>query len=79
LAVCALLALKIFTGAGKKAAAAVSPAAASNSLGATATALLGAGTGADAANAIRQHIAGQLRQNPEQVRQLFASWLAEER
>ncbi len=79
LALCALLALKIFTGANKKAAAAASSAAGANSLGTAGTALLGTGTGNDAANAIRQHIAGQLRQNPELVRQLFASWLTEER
>ncbi len=78
LAICALLALKIFTGASKKAAAASQPNAA-NALGVGGTAMLGAGAGADTVNAIRQHIAGQLRQNPEQVRQLFASWLAEER
>jgi flagellar M-ring protein FliF len=77
LAISALLALKIFSSAGKKTAAA--QAAASNALGAVPAALLGAGIGADAAGAIRQHIAGQLRQNPEQVRQLFASWLTEER
>lgn len=78
LAVCALLALKIFTGANKKAAA-VSQAAVANALGAGGTPMLSAGMGGDTANVIRQHIAGQLRQNPEQVRQLFASWLAEER
>lgn len=78
LAICALLALKIFTGAGRKAAAAQA-AASANALGSGAAGLLGAGTGTETANAIRQHIAGQLRQNPEQVRQLFASWLTEER
>jgi len=78
LALCALLALKIFTSAGKKAAAA-SAQQSTNALGAGAAGLLTAGSGADAANAIRQHIAAQLRQNPEQVRQLFANWVAEDR
>lgn len=78
LALCALLALKIFTGAGKKAAAAAAQQSA-NALGAGNPALLAAGSGADAASAIRQHIAAQMRQNPEQVRQLFANWLAEDR
>lgn len=77
LALCALLALKIFTSAGKKAAAAAQQSA--NTLAAGTAPLLTAGNGADAANAIRQHIAAQLRQNPEQVRQLFANWLAEDR
>ncbi|MEN6308700.1 MAG: flagellar basal-body MS-ring/collar protein FliF [Anaerohalosphaeraceae bacterium] len=76
LALCALLALKIFTSAGKKAAAAQQSA---NALGAGNPALLTVGTGVEAANAIRQHISSQMRQNPEQVRQLFANWLAEDR
>lgn len=79
LAVCALLALKIFTGAGKKAAAAQAQAVGATALPSGAAGLLGAGAGNEAAHAIRQHIAGQLRQNPEQVRQLFANWLTEER
>ena len=33
--------------------------------------------GADPTESYRQHIATELRQNPDQVRQLFASWLAE--
>jgi len=33
--------------------------------------------GADAGAAYRQRIATELRQNPDQVRRLFASWLAE--
>jgi len=77
LAVSALLALKIFTGAGRKAAAAIQQTAA-NSLGTGNAPLLGAG-GADTTTAIRQHITLQLRQNPEQVRQIFTSWLSEER
>lgn len=76
LALCALLALKIFTGAGRKAAAAAQQAAA-QSLAAGSAGLLGAGT--TDTNVIRQQIAVQLRQNPEQVRQIFYSWLSEDR
>jgi flagellar M-ring protein FliF len=78
LALCALLALKIFTGASRKvAAAAASQQAAGGSLAAGGAPMLGAGS-ADT-NAIRYQIALQLRQNPEQVRQVFSSWLSEER
>ncbi len=76
LALCALIALKIFTGASRKAAAAAAaqPAAA-GALAAGGAPMLGAGD----TNAIRYQIALQLRQNPEQVRQVFSSWLSEER
>jgi flagellar M-ring protein FliF len=78
LAVSALLALKIFTGASRKAAAAtVTQPPAANTLGSGVVPMLGAG-GTDT-NSIRQHIAVQLRQNPDQVRQIFTSWLSEER
>jgi flagellar M-ring protein FliF len=77
LAVSALLALKIFTGAGRKVAAATAQQSAANALGAGNAPLLG--TGSTDTSAIRQHIAIQLRQNPEHVRQIFTSWLSEER
>jgi flagellar biosynthesis/type III secretory pathway M-ring protein FliF/YscJ len=77
LAVSALLALKIFTGAGRKAAAATAQQSATTALGPGNAPLLGAGS--TDTTAIRQHIAIQLRQNPEHVRQIFTSWLSEER
>lgn len=76
LALCALIALKIFTSAARKTAAAA-PQAAGHPLAAGSAGLLGAGA-ADI-NAIRQQIALQLRQNPEQVKQIFSAWLSEER
>ena len=78
LAICALLVLKIFTGAGKKASqqAAIN---AGPSLMSSGNPMLPAGSGEDAMSAIRQHITLQLRDNPDQVRQLFTSWLSEER
>jgi hypothetical protein len=33
--------------------------------------------GDNPALAVRRHIATELKQNPDQVKQLFASWLAE--
>jgi flagellar M-ring protein FliF len=77
LALCALIALKIFTGASRKVTVAAIQQTAANSLTAGGAPLLGAGS--SDTNAIRQQIALQLRQNPEQVRQIFSSWLAEER
>jgi flagellar M-ring protein FliF len=76
LALCALLALKIFTGASRKAAASAAAQPAAASLAPGGAPMLGAGGDT---NAIRYQIALQLRQNPEQVRQVFSSWLAEER
>jgi flagellar M-ring protein FliF len=77
LALCALVALKIFTGASRKTAAAAQQTAAQSLAAAGNAGLLGAGS-ADV-NVIRQQIALQLRQNPDQVRQIFSSWLTEER
>jgi flagellar M-ring protein FliF len=76
LALCALIALKIFTGASRKATAAAVQQTATHALAAGGAPMLAAGTDN---NAIRQQIALQLRQNPEQVRQVFSSWLSEER
>jgi flagellar biosynthesis/type III secretory pathway M-ring protein FliF/YscJ len=76
LAVCALLALRIFTRASKKAAAAGPEAAGPNRLDAMSLGLLPSG-GENSALAVRRHIAAELKQNPDQVKQLFASWLAE--
>jgi flagellar M-ring protein FliF len=72
LAICALIVLKIFTGGGKK-----------KGGGGEGLEALGEGSpiamlpaSGDAA-AFKQHIAKSLQKNPEQVRQLFAAWLAE--
>jgi flagellar M-ring protein FliF len=75
LAVSALLALKIFASAGRK------TAAAAPQMGQLeASSLLPAGHGGMAGQLpFRQQITAALNQNPEQVRQLFASWLAEEK
>jgi flagellar M-ring protein FliF len=77
LAVCALIVLKILTGGGKKVAAAEGDGG-NTSMEAMSLGLLPAGASADPATAFRRHIAGELKENPEQVKQLFASWLTEE-
>jgi flagellar biosynthesis/type III secretory pathway M-ring protein FliF/YscJ len=76
LAICALLALRIFTRASKKVSAAGPDTAGPNRLDAMTLGLLPAG-GDNSALAVRRHIAAELKQNPDQVKQLFASWLAE--
>lgn len=79
LGICALLALRIFTRAGRKAAAAAAVSSpALETMGAGGMQMLPSG-GEEATTAMRKMIAGQLRQNPEQVRMLFSSWLAEDR
>ena len=79
LALCALIVLKIFAGAKKKVVAEETPAAMSQ-LEMLNPAMLpaAAGTGNEPGLVLRRQIAGELRDNPEQVRQLFAGWLAEE-
>ncbi|MHC5083145.1 MAG: flagellar basal-body MS-ring/collar protein FliF, partial [Planctomycetota bacterium] len=74
LAICALLVLKIFTGAGKKAAADTADIAGQQALaaGINQQALVAADP-----NSLRDQIAMQIRENPEQVRQLFSTWLSE--
>ena len=74
-AICALLVLKIFSGAKKKAGAG----AAMEQLGGTegVAGYLPAGAGAYDPSVLRKQIAGSLASNPEQVKQLFASWLEE--
>ncbi len=74
-AVCALIVFKIFTKASKKTGMeAINPA--TGELSPSGMGMLPAP--ADSSDGYRQHIAGQLKQNPEQVKQLFASWLAED-
>jgi len=75
LAISALRALRIFTRAGAKAASTAAPQ--SEALGGgTGLPMLPAGM--DSPSAMRKLIAGQIQQNPEQVRMLFSSWLTEE-
>ncbi len=77
LAVCALLVLKIFSGAKKKVAA-VEATAGAGQLETMSMGMLPAGTGDESSAAFRRHITGALKENPEQVKQLFASWLSGE-
>lgn len=79
MAICVLLALKIVTRAGRKASEDKASAAGGLALGAGTAGLLPEATGAEALALIRRQISSQLHENPEQVRQLFAAWLSEER
>ncbi len=72
LAICALLVLKIFSGAKKKAGAA----GASGQLESLSMGMLPEGPSDASAAALRQHITGALKENPAQVKQLFASWVS---
>jgi len=75
MAVCALLVLKIFRGAKKKAGLAAGPEqlpAAEGVVG-----LLPAGQAASEPLVLRKQIASVVQSNPEQVRQLFANWIEE--
>lgn len=74
-AVCALLVLRIFNSARKKAASA----AESKQLPAAGGAIgfLPTREGASETLMLRKQIAGALRSNPEQVKQLFSSWIEE--
>lgn len=75
LAISALLVLRIFTRAGAKAASQASPQAEALGMGANLPMLP---AGMESPGAMRKLIAGQIQQNPEQVRTLFSSWLAED-
>jgi flagellar M-ring protein FliF len=75
MAICALLVLKVFSGAKKKVGA---TAAAGQLPGAEGTAgLLPAGADGSEPLMLRKQIASTLQSNPEQAKQLFASWLEE--
>ncbi len=78
MAICALIVLKIFSGAKTKVSSA-SPVPTTHQLaGAKTAGLLPAGAeNMDNSMALRGHIAQALQNNPEQVKQLFASWLEE--
>ncbi len=73
MAVCALLVLKLFSGASKKAGATAAPRQLPEGQG-PAGSLPGGGAGSVV---LRKQIAGALQSNPEQVKQLFASWIQE--
>ncbi|MBN2136616.1 MAG: flagellar M-ring protein FliF [Sedimentisphaerales bacterium] len=77
MAICALLVLRIFRGAKKKA----GKKGATEELPAADTAgtagLLPAGTIGTDSLALRRQITGALRQNPEHVKQVFAGWIEE--
>lgn len=75
LAISALLVLRIFTRAGAKAASQASTQAEALGMGANLPMLP---AGMESPGAMRKLIAGQIQQNPEQVRTLFSSWLAED-
>ncbi len=80
MAICALIVLKIFSGAKTKVSSASAVATTHQLAGAGTAGLLPAGSGAeniDNSMALRGHISDALQNNPEQVKQLFASWLAE--
>jgi hypothetical protein len=79
-AICGLLVLKIFTRAGKQAAASSSQASAANAphaLSLSGNPML-TGSSNEAMAMMRNQINYQLRENPEQIRQLFSSWLSED-
>lgn len=76
LAICALLVLRIFAGARKKAVEAAAGAALP--AGTESMGLLPAGRTSTEPAMLRRQIAGALKQNPKQVKQLFASWLEEQ-
>ena len=74
MAVCALLVLKIFAGGKKKADSEVGI---EGQIAGTGMGLLPA-PGSELSGTYKQQISTALNQNPEQVKQLFASWIAEE-
>jgi len=75
MAICALLVLRIFRGAKKKALSTVEASQLPAPEGAIG--FLPSGQQTSESLVLRKHIANTLQSNPEQVRQLFSSWLAE--
>jgi len=75
-AVCALFVLRIFKGAKKKAVAASAAEQLPGAQGAVAFLPAGVG-GVSESLMLRKQIAGALESNPEQVKQLFESWIQE--
>ncbi len=75
MAVCALLVLRMFRGAKSKVASIAAAGQLSEAEGAAG--FLPGGGGSSEPLVLRKQIAGALEQDPERVRQLFASWLEE--
>jgi hypothetical protein len=75
MAVCALLVFRIFSGARKKVALAAE--ARQLPAGEASAGLLPAGQSNAEPLVLRRQIASALQSNPEQVRQLFLSWIEE--
>jgi flagellar M-ring protein FliF len=75
MAICALLVLRIFSGTRKKAAAAGAPEQLPQAGGAIG--LLTSEAGSSEPSTLRKQIADALQSNPEQVRQLFSTWVEE--
>ena len=73
MAICALLALKVFSGAKKKASSKSAAPELPESEGPAG--FLPAKAGSSDHLVLRKQIAGALQSNPEQVKQLFSSWL----
>lgn len=81
LAICALIVLKILSGGKKKAPSAGAGEASGGELGGgggMSIGMLPAGSADDPSMAFRRHITSALKDNPDQVKQLFASWLRED-
>jgi flagellar M-ring protein FliF len=76
MAICALIVLKMFGRAKKKAAETTTPEQLPAGIGQTAG-LLPAGAEGSESLMLRRQIANSLRRNPEQAKKLFASWLEE--
>ncbi len=76
MAICALIVLKIFSGGKKKATEAASEQLSAGAGGQFAGFLPGGGSEAESLM-LRRQIAHNLRNNPDQVKQLFSSWLQE--
>jgi len=75
MAICALLVLRIFSGARKKMASTAAAGPLAEAEGAAG--FLPAGAEGPEPLAVRKQITGALQSNPEQVKQLFSSWLEE--
>ena len=76
MAICALIVLKVFSGARKKASKETAEQLSAGGAGHFAG-LLPAGADASESMTLRRQIAHSLQNNPEQVKQLFSSWLQE--
>jgi flagellar biosynthesis/type III secretory pathway M-ring protein FliF/YscJ len=75
MAICALLVLRVFSGAKKKAASAAATEQLPGAEGAAG--LLPSGAGSSEPLVLRRQITNALQSNPNQVKQLFLNWLEE--